>query len=66
MAHWMWLAGNRVHCCCTHRTPAPCPLPLLQMGKEFYKKMVVDSEYQGQDYDEFASWLTVTNQPTNE
>mmetsp|Transcript_23786 Transcript_23786/g.61788 ORF Transcript_23786/g.61788 Transcript_23786/m.61788 type:complete len:405 (-) Transcript_23786:439-1653(-) len=31
-----------------------------QIGKDFYKKMVVDSEYQGQDYDEFASWLATS------
>lgn len=31
-----------------------------QVGREFYRKMVVDSEYQGEDYDEFSNWLATT------
>jgi large subunit ribosomal protein L4e len=26
-------------------------------GKKFYKQMIVDSEYQGEDYDQFSAWL---------
>lgn len=32
------------------------------IGKAFYKKMLVDSEYAGEDYDLFTRWLTVTKQ----
>lgn len=27
------------------------------VGKAFYKKMIVDSEYQGEDYEVFDKWL---------
>jgi large subunit ribosomal protein L4e len=27
------------------------------VGKKFYKQMIVDSEYQGEDYDQFSAWL---------
>ena len=26
-------------------------------GKAFYKQMIVDSEYQGEDYEVFNTWL---------
>ncbi|GFR45344.1 hypothetical protein Agub_g6713 [Astrephomene gubernaculifera] len=32
------------------------------IGKGFYKKMLVDSEYAGEDYDQFTRWITVTKQ----
>jgi len=28
-----------------------------ESGKKFYKALMVDSEYKGQDYDNFGSWL---------
>lgn len=30
------------------------------VGKAFYKQMVVDSEYQGEDYDVFSKWIGVS------
>lgn len=30
------------------------------VGKAFYKQMIVDSEYQGEDYDVFSKWIGVT------
>jgi len=30
------------------------------VGKAFYKSLLVDSEYQGEDYDEFSKWLGST------
>eukprot|EP00877_Chromochloris_zofingiensis_P010187 jgi/Chrzof1/5421/Cz16g02120.t1 len=30
------------------------------VGKQFYKQMVVDSDYQGQDYEVFSNWLGST------
>lgn len=30
---------------------------LKAIGKKFYKSMIVDSEFQGPDYDEFGKWL---------
>jgi large subunit ribosomal protein L4e len=27
------------------------------VGKAFYKSLLVDSEYQGEDYDQFDKWL---------
>ena len=32
------------------------------IGKKFYKQMLVDSAYQGEDYDQFARWFTVQKQ----
>ncbi|KAG2483858.1 hypothetical protein HYH03_017310 [Edaphochlamys debaryana] len=32
------------------------------IGKDFYKKMLVDSEYAGEDYDQFTRWITVQKQ----
>ncbi|KXZ57029.1 hypothetical protein GPECTOR_1g93 [Gonium pectorale] len=32
------------------------------IGKAFHKKMLVDSEYAGEDYDLFTRWITVTKQ----
>jgi len=29
-------------------------------AKAFYKKLIVDSEYQGEDYDQFSNWLGST------
>ena len=31
-----------------------------KVGKDFYKKMVVDSDYVGEDYDVFSNWLGST------
>eukprot|EP01024_Parvocaulis_polyphysoides_P054446 TRINITY_DN5502_c1_g1_i1.p1 TRINITY_DN5502_c1_g1~~TRINITY_DN5502_c1_g1_i1.p1 ORF type:complete len:406 (+),score=77.83 TRINITY_DN5502_c1_g1_i1:77-1294(+) len=31
-----------------------------KIGREFYKKMIQDSDYVGEDYDHFSSWLGVT------
>jgi hypothetical protein len=28
-----------------------------KVAKDFYKSLLVDSGYQGEDYDEFATWL---------
>uniref|UniRef100_A0A7S0RBK1 Large ribosomal subunit protein uL4 C-terminal domain-containing protein n=1 Tax=Chlamydomonas leiostraca TaxID=1034604 RepID=A0A7S0RBK1_9CHLO len=33
------------------------PATLKKIGKTFYKSLLVDSGYQGEDYDEFANWL---------
>jgi hypothetical protein len=33
------------------------PAAQKAVGKKFYKQMIVDSEYQGEDYDEFGRWL---------
>lgn len=30
-----------------------------KLSKAFYKSLLVDSGYQGQDYDEFSNWLGV-------
>jgi hypothetical protein len=34
---------------------------VLQIGKTFYKSLLVDSEYQGEDYDQFSNWLGTTH-----
>jgi len=28
-----------------------------ELSKKFYKQMIVDSDYQGEDYDQFSNWL---------
>lgn len=28
-----------------------------KIAKNFYKQLIVDSEYQGEDYDQFSKWL---------
>jgi hypothetical protein len=33
------------------------PAELKSVAKTFYKQMVVDSEYQGEDYEVFSNWL---------
>ena len=45
--------------------PLPsCPPPPLspQIGTKFYKSMLTESQYEGEDYDNFAAWLQ-GNQP---
>ncbi|GLI70653.1 hypothetical protein VaNZ11_015589 [Volvox africanus] len=32
------------------------------IGKAFYKKMLVESDYTGEDYDQFSRWITVQKQ----
>ena len=32
-----------------------------QSGKAFYKQMIKDSDYLGEDYDVFSSWLGTTH-----
>ncbi|GAX80258.1 hypothetical protein CEUSTIGMA_g7696.t1 [Chlamydomonas eustigma] len=36
------------------------PAELKNVAKTFYKQMVVDSEYQGEDYEVFSNWLGAT------
>ncbi len=36
------------------------PAEQKAVGKAFYKQMMVDSEYQGEDYEVFSNWLGVT------
>lgn len=31
---------------------------LKAAGKSFYKQMIADSDYQGEDYEVFAKWLS--------
>ena len=38
------------------RTPA-----VKQSGKAFYQQMIKDSDYLGEDYDVFSSWLGTTH-----
>jgi len=33
---------------------------IKELGKTFYKSMLVESEYTGEDYDEFSNWLGTT------
>jgi large subunit ribosomal protein L4e len=33
------------------------PKAIKAVGKAFYKSMIVESEYQGEDYDQFSNWL---------
>lgn len=33
------------------------PAAQKAVGKTFYKQMIVDSEYQGEDYEVFSNWL---------
>jgi large subunit ribosomal protein L4e len=36
------------------------PAAQKALGKSFYKQLVVDSEYQGEDYEVFSNWLGTT------
>ena len=43
------------------RAPPPTTVlrtpPVQAVGKKYYASMLVDSEYQGEDYDQFSTWL---------
>jgi large subunit ribosomal protein L4e len=41
-------------------TGAKRPAEQKASGKQFYQSLVVDSEYQGEDYDVFSNWLGTT------